>query len=208
MEPRGVAFAVTPPEQLWPEIWRWSERACLRRVAKQPALFGLRQAYGSAAEVAACVKKALARRGADLRGFPANASSWIRVLSEAEFEALAAESDAAADLPAAPDSDAELSAHSDGAADVDASQHTPTPPAADDSVAPRPGSVCCEPLPPPEPLLAFPAPMSVAGPASASASARRLGVPSLVGPDFARSSQQRLQELLATRAAHETLAAC
>ena len=202
-----MAFAVTPPEQLWPEIWRWSERACLRRVAKQPALFGLRQAYGSAAEVAACVKKALARRGADLRGFPANASTWIRVLSQAEFEALAAELEAPDSL-AAPDSDAEPSAHSDGAADVDASQHTPTPLAADESVAPRPGSVCCEPLPPPEPLLAFPAPMSVAGPALASASARRLGVPSLVGPDFARSSQQRLQELLATRAAHETLVAC
>ena len=207
MEPRGVAFAVTPPERLWPEVWRWSERACLRRVAKQPALFGLRQAYGSAAEVAACVKKALARRGADLRGFPANASTWIRVLSQAEFEALAAELEAPDSL-AAPDSDAEPSAHSDGAADVDASQHTPTPLAADESVAPRPGSVCCEPLPPLEPLLAFPAPMGGAGPALASASARRLGVPSLVGPDFARSSQQRLQELLATRAAHETLVAC
>ena len=123
MEPRGVAFAVTPPEQLWPEIWRWSERACLRRVAKQPALYGLRQAYGSAAEVAACVRKALGRRGADLRGFPANALSWIRVLSPAEFEALAAEVEVVADWLAAPESDAELSAHSDAPADVDASQH-------------------------------------------------------------------------------------
>jgi hypothetical protein len=130
------------------------------------------------------------------------------VLSEAEFEALAAEVEAAADSPGAPDSEAELSAHSDAAADVDASQHTPTPLAADDSVAPRPGSVCCEPLPPPEPLLAFPAPMSVAGPASASASARRLGFPSCVGPDFARLSQQRLQELLVARATQETLVAC
>jgi len=200
-----VAFAVTPPEQLWPEIWRWSERACLQRVARQPALYGLRQAYGSAAEVAACVKKALARRGADLRGFPANASSWIRVLSQAEFEAMAAEVEAAADSPGEADSDAELSAHSDAAADVDASEHTQTQCAAEANgpvAPPHPGSVRSE------PLLAFPAPMSVAGPASASASARRLGVPSLVGPDFARSSQQRLQELLATRAAQETLVAC
>ena len=204
MEPRGVAFAVTPPEQLWPEIWRWSERACLRRVAKQPALFGLRQAYGSAAEVAACVKKALARRGADLRGFPANASTWIRVLSQAEFEALAAELEAPDSL-AAPDSDAEPSAHSDGAADVDASEHTQTQCAAEANgpvAPPHPGSVRSE------PLLAFPAPMSVAGPASASASARRLGFPSCVGPDFARLSQQRLQELLVARATQETLVAC
>jgi hypothetical protein len=132
------------------------------------------------------------------------------VLSHAEFEALAAEAASVADSPAALDSEAELSAHSDAAADVDASQHTPTPLAAEanDPVAPHPGSVCSEPLPPPEHLLAFPAPMSVAGPASASASARRLGFPSCVGPDFARLSQQRLQELLATRAAHETLVAC
>ena len=75
MEPRGVVFALTPPEQLWPEVWRWSERACLRRVARQPALYGLRQSYGSAAEVVACVKKALGRRGVDLPGLPANASS-------------------------------------------------------------------------------------------------------------------------------------
>ena len=200
-----MAFAATPPEQLWPEIWRWSERACLRRVAKQPALFGLRQAYGSAAEVAACVKKALARRGADLRGFPANASSWIRVLSQAEFEAMAAEVEAAAASPGEADSDAELSAHSDAAADVDASEHTQTQCAAEANgpvAPPHPGSVRSE------PLLASAAPMSVAGPASASASARRLGFPSCVGPDFARLSQQRLRELLVARATQETLVAC
>ena len=196
---------VTPPEQLWPEVWRWSERACLQRVPRQPALYGLRQAYGSAAEVAACVKKALARRGADLRGFPADASSWIRVLSQAEFEAMAAEVEAAPDSPGEADSDAELSAHSDAAAVVDASEHTQTQCAAEANgpvAPPHPGSVRSE------PLLASAAPMSVAGPASASASARRLGFPSCVGPDFARLSQQRLQELLVARATQETLVAC
>ena len=95
----GPAFAASPPKELWPELARWAQRACRRSVPREPVLYGLRDAFGSAADVAKCFRKRLAARGgADLSALPADAS-WIRVLSLAEFEAAASE-DAAAKPPA------------------------------------------------------------------------------------------------------------
>ena len=91
MELRGVAFAASVPEQLWPELELWAKRACLRTAARKPVLYGLRDAFGSAAEIASCIRKSFGRRGADLGSLPADAALWIRVLDSAAFEALASE---------------------------------------------------------------------------------------------------------------------
>ena len=91
MELRGVAFAASVPEQLWPELELWAKRACLRTVARKPVLYSLRDAFGSAAEIASCIRKSFGRRGADLGSLPADAALWIRVLDSAAFEALASE---------------------------------------------------------------------------------------------------------------------
>ena len=87
MELRGVAFAASVPEQLWPELELWAKRACLRTAARKPVLYGLRDAFGSAAEIASCIRKSFGRRGADLGSLPADAALWIRVLDAAAFEA-------------------------------------------------------------------------------------------------------------------------
>jgi hypothetical protein len=87
----GPAFAASPPKELWPELARWAQRACLRTVAREPVLCGLRESYGSATDVAKCFRKRLAARGADLSALPPDASSWIRIMSLAEFEAAALE---------------------------------------------------------------------------------------------------------------------
>lgn len=87
----GPAFAASPPKELWPELARWAQRACLRTVAREPVLCGLRESFGSAADVAKCFRKRLAARGTDLSALPPDASSWIRIMSLAEFEAAALE---------------------------------------------------------------------------------------------------------------------
>ena len=66
----------------------WSLRACRRTVARAPVLYGLRDAFGTAADVAKLIRKRMAARGVDHASLPADAS-WIRVLSCAEFEAAA-----------------------------------------------------------------------------------------------------------------------
>jgi hypothetical protein len=82
----GPAFVATPPQQFRSEFARWAQRACRRSVCRTAALYGLRDAFGTAADVARCFRKRLAARGLDVSALPADAS-WVRALSLAEFEA-------------------------------------------------------------------------------------------------------------------------
>ncbi len=87
----GLAFAASPPAEFFPELVRWAQRGCRRTVVRELVLYGVRDAFGTASDVAKCFRKRLATRGADLSALPADASSWVRVLTLAEFEAAAAE---------------------------------------------------------------------------------------------------------------------
>jgi len=82
-------------------------------------LYGLRDAFGTAADVAKLIRKRMAARGVDHASLPADAS-WIRVLSCAEFEAAAQCAE-----PALPGTDAPLDAATQpGAAEQSQSPQT------------------------------------------------------------------------------------
>ena len=95
----GPAFAASPPPEFFPELVRWAQRGCRRTMVREPVLYGFRDAFGTASDVAKCFRKRMATRSADLSALPVDASSWVRIVSLAEFEAAAAAAVEAAEQP-------------------------------------------------------------------------------------------------------------
>ena len=188
MELRGVAFAASVPEQIWPELELWAKRACLRTVARKPVLYGLRDAFGSAAEIASCIRKGFGRRGADLGGLPANAALWIRVLDAAAFEALASE--------AALQTEAEAPAELPGPREASAQS-----PLAIATASAPPEILCSAATAGSEPARVFAtAATSVPKPQLEPAPRLMRWTPSPLSPDFEEQSQRMLRELRASQA--------